>query len=186
MVYMYIALFVVFCLCLFFGRQLIRFPLRRLTLIAILAAFASVGRFALQGIPSVQPSTFIVIVCGLFMGGSAGFFCGVLLALLSSLLTSLGPWTVYQALFWGLAGLCAAPLSRQKPWVIALYGLLVGYLFGWGMNFYYIAFGEINFVTFFAACVNSFYMDTAHAVTNALLLFPFLTFAGKPMKKLLQ
>ena len=72
--------------------------------IALLAALASAGRMALAAIPSVQPASFIVMLCGMALGGGAGLYCGLITALLSSLLTSVGPWTIWQALLWGLMG----------------------------------------------------------------------------------
>lgn len=163
---------------------LMRMGVRGLTLIAMLSALASAGRAALASIPSVQPATFVIIVCGACLGAPAGLVCGIVTALLSSLLTSVGPWTVWQALCWGLIGLFSARFSNARPWLLGLYGLFSGFLFGWVMNLWYFSAGIIPLTlkTWIASCAASFPFDLAHALINFGLLFGFGKYAVRYLK----
>ncbi len=159
---------------------------RGMVLIALLSALASAGRAAFAAVPSVQPASFIIIVCGACLGGGAGFVCGVLTAVLSSLLTSIGPWTIWQALLWGLMGLFAARLAHAPLWVLGLFGLASGFVFGWVMNLWYYTMGIVPLTvqTFIAACASSFPFDMAHALTNFALLTGFGKYFMAYLKKM--
>jgi energy-coupling factor transport system substrate-specific component len=162
-----------------------RAGVRGLVLTAMLSALASAGRAAMASIPNVQPATFVIIVCGICLGGQAGFVCGVVTALLSSLLTSVGPWTIWQAFCWGLIGLLSSRLSGNRPFTMGLYGLFTGFLFGWVMNLWYYSAGilPLTLQTWFAACVASFTFDLAHALTNFGLLLGFGKSTVRYLKK---
>lgn len=149
-----------------------RIGVRGLLATALLAALATGGRAIFAAVPSVQPSSFLVLVCGMTLGGGAGFLCGIVTAVLSSFLTSIGPWTMWQALLWGLMGASGAVLTRWPRLVRAGAGLLWGFLFGWVMNLWYYTLGLAPFTvgTYLAACAASFFMDLAHGVCNAALL----------------
>jgi len=148
---------------------------RGLAVSALLAALASVGRLAFAAMPSVQPASFIIMLCGMALGGGAGLYCGMVTAVLSSFLTSMGPWTLWQALLWGLMGLCSFWMKSRPSWLVALYGLAWGLVFGWTMNLWYYTLGLAPFAweAYWAACAASFPMDAAHGATNALLLLLF-------------
>lgn len=139
---------------------------------AVLVALACAGRVAFSFIPSVQPASFFVIICGILLGARFGFASGVLLAVLSSFMTSVGPWTVWQALLWGLMGLFAAYVSRLGNIATAVYGFLSGFIFGVCMNLWWYSVANIPFTlsSFFAACSSSFTLDIAHGLSNFLLL----------------
>lgn len=154
-----------------------RWGVRGMVLVAMLAALASAGRAALQMIPSVQPASFIIILCGMAMGAGPGLYCGVLTAVISSFLTSIGPWSVWQALLWGLMGGLAALIRSWPVWAKSLYGLGWGFVFGWVMNLWYYTMDILPFTwgTFLTACVASFPMDLAHGVCNFALLLALST-----------
>lgn len=153
----------------------LRRGLKALVVVAVLAALASVGRMLFASIPSVQPASFFIILCGLSLGPGAGLICGLLTALLSGLLTSLGPFTLWQAFFWGLMGLSAVALRRAPWWVLVAFGFAWGFLFGWGMNLWWYSVADVPLTlgAFLLACVKSFSHDLAHALTNAALLAAF-------------
>jgi len=155
-----------------FSPGIAKLGLRGLAVIAMLVALASAGRAIFAPIPSVQPASFIIIFCGMSLGPGAGLVCGVLTAVLSSALTSFGPFTLWQALLWGVMGLLSVCLKRSPFWVRALYGFAWGFVFGWIMNLWWYSFGIIplTWETFFLACTMSFYFDLMHALTNAVLL----------------
>ena len=81
---------------------------RMLALVATLAALAAIGRIAFAPIPNVKPTTDIVLIAGLVLGGAPGFVVGSVAALASNLLFGQGPWTPWQMAAWGLCGILGA------------------------------------------------------------------------------
>lgn len=159
----------------------------KIVLIALLSALAAAGRVLFAALPSIQPVSFIVIMTGIVFGPEMGFMTGAVTALASNMLLGQGPWTPWQMFFWGMMGLGAGLLSRQLKkypfWRIA-YGTLWGFIFGWGMNAWFIFggyLGDISLSAFIASGITSFYMDLGHALSNLLLIL----FLGKPFIKIL-
>lgn len=89
----------------------------KLKLLTLLTATGIAGRVALQGIPSVEPLTSMAVLAGLFLGPVYGFLAGATGFFGSNFLVfgGQGPWTLFQSLGAGIAG-------------------LVGGLFSWGMR----------------------------------------------------
>ncbi|WP_027725570.1 ECF transporter S component [Tuberibacillus calidus] len=152
---------------------------RELVLLAVLSSAAAVSRIPFASIPNVQPTTFIVIMGGTVFGMESGFIIGATAALVSNLFLGQGPWTPWQMLAWGSIGLIAGALGKsrwfQTRWVLAGFGCLAGYLFGVIMNAW-VALSLIHGIDWKAILAlygASFYFDTAHAFTNAILLYLF-------------
>jgi energy-coupling factor transport system substrate-specific component len=147
---------------------------KEIALVAMLSTIAAVLRVPFAAIPSVQPCTCIIICSGYVFGPVAGFMVGSTTALLSNFFLGQGPWTPYQMLAWGLAGMTAAYFSRLKlglPWLV-VFGVLWGYLYGWITNTWmWAAFiYPLTFKTFLVTQLNSIWFDTFHAIGNALFL----------------
>ena len=81
---------------------------RVLALIATLAALAALGRVAFAPLPNVKPTTDIVLLTGYVLGGAPGFAVGAVAALASNVFFGQGPWTPWQMVGWGAAGLAGA------------------------------------------------------------------------------
>lgn len=151
---------------------------RELVLLAVLGALAAVSRIPFASLPSVQPTTFVIIVSALVFGAESGFVIGCLAALVSNLFLGQGPWTPWQMIAWGLigggAGLLRHAQAMRQVWVQCLFGGLSGYFFGWMMNVWSILSLHL---TSLKACLalyaSSFYFDTAHALSNIILLALF-------------
>ena len=108
---------------------------RTLALVATLAALAAIGRIAFAPIPNVKPTTDIVLIAGFALGAAPGFTIGAVAALASNIVFSQGPWTPWQMVAWGLAGLAGAGLGaltgrRVSRLVLALACGLMGLVFG--------------------------------------------------------
>lgn len=155
---------------------------RELVLIAVLAAIAAVGRIPFASIPSVQPTTFIIMMSGFVFGAESGFLIGAVAALASNMILGQGPWTPWQMLAWGLVGLTAG-LLRKTPVMINKYGriffgIVWGFLFGLIMNVWgllgFIQSGvpldDKTFITYLGASV---LFDSMHAVSNVFFLMVF-------------
>jgi len=154
---------------------------RELVILAILAAIAAVSRVPFASIPSVQPTTFVIIVTGFVFGAESGFVVGALAALVSNLFLGQGPWTPWQMYAWGMIGLCAGFLRgtwiQVSPIGRAIFGFITGILFGWVMNlWYFVSLGdEIKLVEILAYYGASLYFDLAHAISNVFFLLLFAT-----------
>ena len=148
----------------------------KLVLLAVLCALSSAGRVLFTPIPSVQPSSFIIIVTGMVFGPEMGFMCGSLTAFASNLLLGQGPWTPFQMFAWGAMGFLSALLSgalEQSRLARAAYGVLWGFVFGWFMNLWFmhsVGGGGPFLPGYIAACVASLPFDLAHALSNAFFL----------------
>jgi energy-coupling factor transport system substrate-specific component len=64
-----------------------------LALVATLAALAALGRVAFAPIPSIEPTTEIVLLAGYTLGGAPGFVVGAVTALASNVFFGQGPFT---------------------------------------------------------------------------------------------
>lgn len=149
---------------------------KRIALVATLSAAASIGRTAVQGIPGVQPATFIVILSGYAFGPAMGAAVGAFTAVGSDFFLGEGGWTPWHVVAWGLAGWTAGLLRRVLPRYrtrfMVSFGLAWGYVFGWIMNTWSLLGGSVRDVhAFILLCVASFWFDTLHAVATGGLLW---------------
>lgn len=172
---------------------LFRFEQRKVTaeeivLISVLAALAAISRVPFAPLPSVQPTSFIVIMAALVFGRETGFMVGALAAVVSNLFLGQGPWTPWQMFSWGMIGYTAG-LFAERGWIQNKVGLLVfggvwGFLFGWIMNLWYVLgfFETLSWSVFISAYIASFYFDLAHALSNVF----FLAIFASSWQKVLQ
>src|SRR3972149_5482794 len=87
-----------------------------------------------------SPVFLLIALVGYVFGARLGFLMGTLTLLVSDPVSpgGLGPWTPYQMLAAGWAGMTAALLPRRSPlWVIALLGAGWGWVFGGVANLYF-------------------------------------------------
>lgn len=160
---------------------------REIGVIAVLAAIAAVGRVPFAIIPSVQPTTFIVLVSGFVFGPRSGFMVGATAALVSNFFLGQGPWTPIQMLSWGLAGISAGLLGMIAPHIgragMCFFSVIWGYAFGWLMNLWFWAsfVQPLTWTSFLAAYAASFPFDTLHALGNAAF---YLIFGPQAIKVL--
>lgn len=150
-----------------------------MVVIGILAAIAALSRVPFASIPSVQPTSFVVIMAGRVFGFDTGFLVGALAAVVSNLFLGQGPWTPWQMFCWGMIGFSAGYFSRKR-WMQTKFGLLLfgggwGFLFGWIMNLWYMLgfFDTLNWKVFVTVYTASFYFDFAHALSNIFFLAMF-------------
>jgi len=164
----------------FFARFEVRkISSREIVILAILAAIAAVSRVPFAPLPSVQPTSFIIIITGLVFGAESGFIVGAVAAIVSNIFLGQGPWTPWQMYAWGMIGM-AAGLFRNTWWMKQMWGKLLfgfvwGYLFGWFMNLWIIVSAIENFTWefFISIYVASIYFDLAHALSNVFFLLVF-------------
>lgn len=154
---------------------------KEITLAAALAAVAAVGRVPFAALPSVQPTSFLVIASGYVFGPQVGFIVGATAALVSNFFLGQGPWTPWQMMGWGLMGCSSAYIKGVWPgisrWVIAIFAGLWGFVFGWIQNVgFWIAYVQpLTMKSYLATYGPSFFFDLAHAVSNVLLCILFFS-----------
>lgn len=185
--YLLVSLIMIACMMLpFFARFEIRkIEGREVVILAILTAIAAVARIPFAGLPSVQPTSFVIIVTGLVFGAESGFIVGAVAAIVSNIFLGQGPWTPWQMYAWGMMGMTAGLLRHtwwmKRLWGKVAFGFIWGYLFGWFMNLWIVVSYIENFTwEFFSGIyVASIYFDLAHGLSNVFFL---LIFSGSWMK----
>jgi energy-coupling factor transport system substrate-specific component len=146
--------------------------------VAMLSA-ASIGlRVAFAALPSVQPSTFIILAAGVVYGPRSGFMVGALTALVSNLFLGQGLWTPFQMFGWGMAGACGGLVGRAWPdvgrWGLVALGLVWGFLYGWITNISQLFFvGEVTWRAVLLIYGASVPFDAVHAASNAIFAWLF-------------
>jgi energy-coupling factor transport system substrate-specific component len=147
---------------------------REIAIIALLGTLAALLRVPFAAIPSLQPSTYLIICTGYVFGPLAGFVVGTLTAVVSNFFLGHGPWTLFQALAWGLAGASAVVLRAfpLKTGLLVLAGVVWGILFGVIMNVWtWVAFVyPLTARSFMVTWAASVPFDVMHAAGNALFL----------------
>lgn len=148
-------------------------------LIAVLSALGAIARVPFAALPSVQPTSFIIILTGVIFGGETGFLVGALSALASNLLLGQGPWTLWQMFAWSMMGLSSGLFSyktyKKAPFSLCLFGFIWGFLFGWIMNIWsvFAFFDAITWRLFLTSMLTSLYFDLSHALSNVCFLILF-------------
>lgn len=161
---------------------------REAALIATLSALAGLSRVPFAGLPAIQPTTFMVIVAGRVFGPGAGFMVGALASLVSNMFLGHGPWTPWQMLAWGVAGLTGGLFkylfSRDNRWALVILALLWGFLFGWFMNvWHWVTFVHpLTLSSFFTVQATSLWFDAVHGLSSAA----FMLLAGGELIKILD
>ena len=153
---------------------------RTIAIVAALAALATLGRIAFAPLPSVKPTTDIVLIAGFVLGGPPGFAVGAVAAIASNIVFGQGPWTPWQMLAWGMVGLLGAALGRRRPrplprLVMALICGAAGFAYGLVLNFYtFVTFtGQHTLAQFLVIEGSAFSFDLAHAIGNFLFYLAF-------------
>ena len=171
-----------------------RFEIQKLTgrevvILAMLAAIAAISRVPFAPIPSVQPTSLIIIMTALVFGAESGFMIGVVSAIVSNIFLGQGPWTPWQMFTWGMMGMSAGLLRHtwwmKNIWGKVIFGFIWGYLFGWIMNVWIVVSNleNMTFQLFASIYAASIYFDLAHGLSNVFFLLFFSTSFMKILKR---
>jgi energy-coupling factor transport system substrate-specific component len=149
-------------------------------LVGALAALAVAGRVLFAPIPNVQATTDVVLLSGYALGPAPGFVVGSVGALTSNFFLGQGPWTPWQMLGWGMAGVGGGALAslfgrRLGRWPLALTCAAAGLVFGAWMDLFTIVTfaAERSTGSYLAVAGVSLPFNIAHAAGNALLCLAF-------------
>jgi squalene-hopene cyclase-like protein/prenyltransferase/squalene oxidase-like repeat protein len=153
---------------------------RVLALVATMAALAALGRIAFAPLPNVKPTTDIVLISGVALGGAPGFAVGALAALASNLFFGQGPWTPWQMVAWGGIGIGGAVLGRLAGdrlgrVTLATACALAGLAFGAVMNLstWVTYTGDHSLAAYGTISATALPFDVAHATANLLFALAF-------------
>lgn len=143
------------------------FTIRRMTLLALLAALLTVGRIGFAVIPNVQPNTTILILASFVLGPIQGLILAILSTMTTNLFLGHGLWSIGQMIAWGIIAVISGFLGRYRhkiPWLIQiLYAGLCGFLFGLIMS---IFMGGIMIQKFWPYYLSGLPFDLNHAIGN--------------------
>jgi Squalene-hopene cyclase C-terminal domain/Prenyltransferase and squalene oxidase repeat len=151
-----------------------------IALVAALAALAVAARILFAAVPNVQGTTDVALLSGYVLGPAPGFMVGALAALASNLFLGQGPWTPWQMVGWGAAGLGGALLAslagrRLGRWPLAIACGLAGLAFGAWMDLFTLTSfaAQTSADGYLAISVLSLPFNIAHALGNVLLCLAF-------------
>ena len=101
---------------------------RELVVLAVLCALAVASRVAIP-LPHFKPVFAFIMIAGIAFGPQSGFLVGAMTAFASNFFASQGPWTPWQMMAYGVAGLLAGFVFRnrripRKPVVLAVFGFI--------------------------------------------------------------
>ena len=151
-----------------------------IALVAALAALAVAARVLFAAVPNVQGTTDVALLAGYVLGPAPGFMVGALAALASNLFLGQGPWTPWQMLGWGAAGLGGALLAalagrRLGRWPLAIACGFAGLAFGAWMDLFTLTSfaAQTSADGYLAIAALSLPFNLAHAIGNVLLCLAF-------------
>ena len=155
--------------------------LRKLIITSLLITIAFLSRTYLQGIPSVQLVSPIVLLIGFMLGKRYGLLAGVVLAVLTSFTTMFGYWTIFQALGWGLMGYVAG-LLKYKPTGFIVWSALSGLVFGVIMNVSSVIMMGFSLEALIAFSIGSAPFDAIHMIQNVV----FVLLLTVPLERIME
>ena len=101
---------------------------REIVIIAVLCGLATASRVIVP-IPHFKPIFAVIMLSGIALGPQTGFLVGAISAFASNFFVAQGPWTPWQMLAYGIAGLLAGFIVHtcklpKKPFVLAVFGFV--------------------------------------------------------------
>ncbi len=150
-----------------------------LALVATLAALAALGRVAFAPIPSVKPTTDIVLLAGYALGGAPGFVVGAVGALASNVFFGQGPFTPWQMAGWGAVGVFGAVLARVfgrdlGAWPLAAACALAGLVYGSFLDLHlWVLYSSHTWQEYLLVAGRGVPFNVAHAAGNVVFCLAF-------------
>lgn len=161
---------------------------RELVVLAVMCALAVASRIVIP-LPNFKPIFAIIMIAGIAFGPQSGFLVGAVSAFASNFFAAQGPWTPWQMMAYGVAGLLAGavfhktPLSR-KPLVLAVFGFVaqltvVGLLLDSCTIFTSLT--VLKWSSVLIVLTQGFPVNVSHSICTAATLFLF----SKPLLQIL-
>lgn len=150
-----------------------------LALVATLAALAALGRVAFAPLPSIKPTTDIVLLSGYVLGGAPGFIVGAVGALASNVFFGQGPFTPWQMVGWGAVGIFGALLGRVfgrrlGRWPLAAACALAGLAYGSFLDLHlWVLYSAHSWDEYVLVAGRGVPFNVAHATGNVVFCLAF-------------
>ncbi len=162
--------------------------IRKLVIIAVMSAVATLGRFLFAAIPGFSPMAAVVILTGIYFGAEAGILCGTLAAFLSNFYFGQGPWTPFQMVILGLTGAVSAfvgPVIRKNGYLILPYGLICGVVYSLFMDIWTVlwSYGSFTPQAYLVAITAAVPYTIYYALANVIFLFLMLRPFGRKLAR---
>lgn len=160
--------------------------IKKIALLAILTAMAVVLRIShIIPVPNVQPVTDILMISTLELGIGFGLSMAVLVMVISNIFLGFGIWTLPQIVAYAMCVLVVflfgkIPLFRKHFWFQIIVATLLGYVYGFFVNFGMSIWG--GWSAFIVYTMGSITFDTYHCIGN----FVFYPILYKPMTLALE
>ena len=173
---------------------------KALAMLGVLTAIGAALRPMGAGVAGLETVFFLLVLAGRVYGAGFGFVLGTTTMFTSAILTGgIGPWLPFQMMASGWVGLGAGLLpdsiagralrGRAEIAVLALYGAVAAYAYGFLMNMWFWPFAigagtELSFVAgapvvenlhrfvLFTLATSTFGWDTGRAITNVVATYP--------------
>ncbi len=153
---------------------------KTLALVATLAALAALGRVAFAPLPSVKPTTDIVLLAGYVLGGAPGYVVGAVAALASNLFFGQGPFTPWQMAAWGGVGVFGALLARVfgrelGRWSLAAACAVAGLAYGaiLDLHLWVLYAGQHSLAEYLVLAGRGLPFNVGHAIGNVVFCLAF-------------
>ncbi len=150
---------------------------RELVVIAVMCALAVAGRVAIP-IPNFKAIFGIIMISGIAFGPESGFLVGAVSALSSNFFYGQGPYTPWQMLGYGGAGLLAGffyqkKIISRKPLSMAIFGFL-GVVFFVGpildTSSVFLATPNLSWSTILPMYASGFPINLSQAVSTFIII----------------
>lgn len=146
---------------------------KKLVTLALLAAFAIVGRTVIWFLPNIQPVTAIIILSGITFGPLATFLLAIVVTFLSNMILGAGIWSVWQIVAWGSIGIimgCIGKLFGNIHYYIIIFcAIFSGYFYGFVISLFTYQVTGYFWPYYFAGLI----FDTYHAIGNVFFIMIF-------------
>ena len=153
-----------------------KLPVDKLTPVVVISATSVAGRILFNFIPQIQPCTALIILTGLSLGPFCGGATGALTAFVSNILLGQGPWTPFQMLAWGLIGVGAGYMGKNKLTssltATCVYGVMSAFFYSVLTDFssLYYTLGSVTLRDFGLMLLTGLSFNISHAVCNVIFI----------------
>ena len=89
---------------------------RELVILSVLCAICVASRAVFAWLPHFKPVFGIIMIAGITFGPQSGFLVGAITAFASNFMFGQGPWTPWQMVAYGMAGLLSG-IATKKNWI---------------------------------------------------------------------
>ncbi|MEG2295826.1 MAG: hypothetical protein RSB96_03690 [Oscillospiraceae bacterium] len=153
---------------------------REICFTALAIAMCSIFKLVFNFIPNVQPVTTCLILLAMFVSLRVSLLTGFGTILLTSLLTSIGSWTIFQIIGWAIISLIACKLKNFYPALI--WSIVGAFVYGFVNTVSMVPY--VGWIGLPVAWVGGLSFDLLHAVGNAVFMVLLFKLAQNTQPKM--